>query len=67
MKQRSARKTAHCRKASLKHGMYSATMYSVRAYLRSLANVLDGSEACLIALVDQRPPLEDCPAGKRVS
>ena len=40
MKQSSARKTAHCRKASLKHGIYSATMFSARAYLRRLAEFL---------------------------
>lgn len=41
MKQRSALKTSNCRKASLKHGMYSATMFSARAYLRTLEHLCE--------------------------
>lgn len=42
MKQHSALKTAHCRKVGLWHGMYSAEMFSARAYLRALAQLFEG-------------------------
>jgi hypothetical protein len=40
VKQRSARKTAHCRQAPLKHGIYSATIFSARAYVRAVVALL---------------------------